>query len=48
MIARAVGGDHAERRSEPGAEQAVVGGQGDRGQHRLVAELGEEERQRRR
>ena len=40
--------DHAERRAEPGAEPAVLRGEGDRGEHRLVAQLGQEERDRRR
>ena len=39
-----VGGDHADASTEPGAEPALAGGERDRGEHRLVAELGEEER----
>ena len=40
---RALRSHHAERGAEPRAEPAVVGGEGDRGQHRLVAGLGQEE-----
>src|SRR4051812_20964672 len=39
-----VGGDHAERGAQPGAEPAVLGGQGDRREHGLVAQFGQEER----
>jgi len=38
-----VGGDHAECRSEPGSEQAVIAGEGDGGEHGLVAEFGKKE-----
>src|SRR4051812_29120705 len=41
-----VRGNHADGRSEPRAEQAVRRGERDRREHRLVAELGEEERAR--
>ena len=41
-----VGGDHADRRAQPGAEQAVLGRERDRGEHRLVAELGQHEQRR--
>ena len=38
-----VGGDHADGAADPGAEPALLRGQGDGGEHGLVAELGEEE-----
>ena len=40
-----VGGDHAERRTDPGADRFVVGCEGNRGEPGLVAEFGEEEDQ---
>ena len=39
-----VGGDHPRGRSEPRPERLLAGGEGDGGEHRLVAELGQEER----
>src|SRR5436190_1754131 len=39
----AVGGHHAQGRPDPRAHQALGGGQGDGGEHRLVAQLGQEE-----
>ena len=38
-----VGGHHAERRTQPGTEHALAGGERDGGQHGLVAQLGQEE-----
>src|SRR6478735_6259968 len=39
-----VGRHHADGRADPHADRVVVGGEGDGGEHRLVAEFGEEER----
>ena len=39
-----VGGNHAQCGADPHAHPVVVGGEGDRGEHRLVAELGQHER----
>ena len=39
-----VGGHHAQGRPQPGAEDALPGGERDGGEHGLVAQLGEQER----